>query len=413
MYNLLLCVYQIFIILFVPFYCLAVFFIYTCKDKNYLANRFAFSDQKREGNKKLIWIHSPGYGESIIASTIIKKFIKASDNIQILATTLDQCYSDAIYQDVRVIHQYIPFDFYFFVNRFLNHWKPDLFILVESDIWPLTAALVYKKVPTLYLNARISDNSFKKWIMFKGIANNVFSKFDMIVAQSYQDKEKFVKLGYKGEIQYIENIKILNESLQKETYKKNPDYIFSVSTHKEDEDVIIPAFKSLKAHYPKLRLIIAPRIIDKLDNIVSLANDNGLTYSKISENPEAIDTDIYIVNKMGLSSRYMKISNITFVGGSFAHGGHNPLEPIYYSSVVIFGTDMRNCNSIASDLLFCDAAIQIRDRYDLESQILSILDKEKNSEEYVSAAKKYILDRQNLVLKEYMKHLQKYLENLY
>ena len=413
MYTALLLLYQIFLTLCIPFFCLAGFLLKFYKDKNYFFQRFAFTDKTKDCTKKLIWIHSPGYGESIAAFNVIKNILKTSLDVQILVTTLDQEYCDIIFQDKRVIHQYAVFDLYFFVNRFLKNWRPELFILIESDIWPLTTMLVARKVPMLYLNARISDNSFNKWSLAKHLAKNIFTKFSLIITQSKADREKFLKLGCNKNIHYCENVKLLNDDIGQKRCIKNPNYVFAVSTHKEDEDIIIPAFKTLKAHYPMLKLIIAPRVIDNLSNIINLAGSNGLSYSLKSGACESISTDIYIINKMGVAKEYMNVSNITFVGGSFAHGGHNPLEPMYYSSVVVFGPDMANYNELIADLLSCRAAIQVSGKTHLESQILFLLKQEKSLEPYICAAKKFILNRQSLVLKEYTKHMQNYLRKLY
>ena len=167
------------------------------EDKKRYRERFGISSLKRpEG--RLIWIHATSVGEFKSANTLINHFYK-KNNILVTTTTRSSAnYAKINYGD-KIIHQYLPIDNEKWIEVFLNKWKPNLCIWIESDLWPnITNLIKKKKIKAILLNLRISPNSYKRWFFLRGLYKKMLNTFDYIYAQSLIDQKRIIKLTNKN-----------------------------------------------------------------------------------------------------------------------------------------------------------------------------------------------------------------------
>ena len=189
-------IYQILSTLLIPVIILNIFIrIYRKKeDRLRFIERFGKPTVKTNNEKKILWIHAASIGEFKSSDLIIERYHKVF-NILVTTTTKSSAeYIKEFYKN-KIIHQYIPFDVPLWCSRFLNFWKPNLILWIESDIWPnMLNKIRVKNINCLYLNARISQTSFKKWKGTKNFYRNSLKSFNKIFAQSKDDKKRIQEL---------------------------------------------------------------------------------------------------------------------------------------------------------------------------------------------------------------------------
>jgi 3-deoxy-D-manno-octulosonic-acid transferase len=311
---------------------------------------------KKKTNKK-IWIHASSVGELMSVIPIIKKLEKDKKIKGIILTTSTissaKIFSKLKFQ--KTFHTYFPLDTNFLTIRFIKYWKPELAIFVDSEIWPnMLKNLHLRKIPIIILNARITERSFSRWQIFPSFAKEVFSKISLAMPQNLETlkylkllKVKNIKIA--GNLKYYgkKNIKIKDIKLLRNKFK-NFKIWCAASTHNDEEILIGNLHKNLKKKEKKLITIIIPRHINRSLKIINNLKKIGLkTICHSSKNKIRKDTDIYLVDSYGESSKFYNLTNITFMGGSvIKHGGQNPLEAARFGNFIINGPNVSNFKEI-------------------------------------------------------------------
>lgn len=408
--------YKIFAIFLLPVHiCLLIIRLYIKKeDINRIQERFGIATHQRP-NGKLIWIHAASIGESKVMLTLMNA-LNSQNEVYFLLTsgTLSSANILKGYLSKNAIHQFLPIDNPIFIWKFLYHWKPNLAMIIESEIWPCLITQTAKFCKILLVNGRLSDQSFYKWLRLKPFWRAIIVNFSELLLQSKNDLDKFYKLGSDNAI-YCGNLKFSNKKpYVNQEYKnillntlREKRIIFAVSTHKADEQVIFKIINQIKQRYHNLYFIIAPRHPERTKEIEVLCIQNNLKFSFKSENlvPNAND-DIYIYNAFGDIGALYDVADITFVGGSFDQGGHNPIEPLYFDNAIIFGPDMTNIKEVASMMLNANAAIEISTSQQLLEKLDYLLKHSEILQHYKTNAKKIInqqvLDKYLGIIKTYL-----------
>ena len=320
--------------------------------------KFSIHTKKRCAGK-LIWFHGASVGELLSVIPLIIKLEKKSNIKQILVTsnTLSSSKVLSNYKLTKTIHQFFPIDTNYHSDKFLNHWKPSVAIFIDSEIWPNMLNNIKKKSLSLVLiNARITDKSFKKWMMFRLSAKNIFQKFDICLSANRKSKNHLKSLGAKN-IKYIGNLKFsqtendnvdLNKDIKKFFMKKK--VWCASSTHYNEEKICALTHIKLKVKYKDLITIIIPRHVQRVNKIKNeLQKFNLKVHMHDSKKKIDPQTDIYLVNHFGQTKSFFKICNTIFLGGSIIkHGGQNPLEAVRYGCNVIHGPNVWNFDEIYS-----------------------------------------------------------------
>lgn len=358
---------------------------------------------------KLIWFHAVSIGESLSIISLIHRIRKDDPDVNILVTTSTLASEKLMAQRLpeRCIHQFAPLDFPWIVKAFLDHWKPNAVLWVESEFWPNKLLNVTKRgIPLILLNGRISERSYKFWGAFPTTIKKLLGFFSLIVVQSEEFLTSFKKLGAKnvltfGDLKFF-NIPVpVNESdlkALKQSIGSRPFWL-AASTHHGEEEIVLHIHKRLKKKHPNLLTILLPRHPERAKDILKRTSLS----KKIKQRSQGqmIDdaTDVFLVDTLGEVGTFYKLSPIVFVGGSLVPvGGHNILEPAHFDCAIIHGKHMGNFKSFTSIFDSFDASLCVRGESELQNAVDRLLKNEPLRKDYAKRA--------SLVVKEQKRHLE-------
>ncbi|SMX23831.1 3-deoxy-D-manno-octulosonic acid transferase [Boseongicola aestuarii] len=303
---------------------------------------------------QLVWIHAVGLGELLALRPLIRAMHSEDPKLNFLITSTARSSARVIDSNLppRTIHQFLPLDGPSFVRRFLNHWRPDLSIWSEQDLWPgAIHDADARGTPLAFVNARMSSEAKARRARLKGLYRAIFDRFALISAQDEGSAAAIAALG--GTVNAPNcNLKPAAQPLAvDEQALKSFRALLSgravwvaASTHADDEDVVLHAQTLLLAKDPTALLILVPRSPDRAADIVAAIEAAGLSYATRSadEFPEA-DTQVYLADSFGELGIWYRLARSAFVGGSFGGlGGHNPWEAICLGVTVHVGPDTQN-----------------------------------------------------------------------
>tara|TARA_B100000029_G_scaffold506357_1_gene588972 strand:- start:537 stop:1814 length:1278 start_codon:yes stop_codon:yes gene_type:complete len=314
----------------------------------------------QRGEGFLIWFHVASVGEAMSILPLIDDCVKEKKINKILITSITlssgKILSKRFGESEKLIHQYLPFDISFLTKKFLNHWKPNLCIFIDSEIWPnLILQISEEKIPLLLINARITEKSFKRWKLLNNFARKIFNKFDLCIS-SNKETEFFLKSLGAENIKNYGNLKFSNtqgssnKKLNSEILNKieNRKIWCAASTHPGEENFCAKVHIKIKKNFNNILTIIIPRHIDRTNKIASELrnlNLNVVLYSKWNELSK--DTDILIIDSYGESLKFYDISKCVFVGKSISKNiikdsGQNPIEPARLGCKIFHGPNINN-----------------------------------------------------------------------
>jgi 3-deoxy-D-manno-octulosonic-acid transferase len=415
--NILLKIYQIFSIIILPFLLLLI--LYRKKKlkehPQRFLERFAITKIAKPQNCQLFWVHAVSVGESNSAWILIENLLKFSPNIHILFTSTSTTSAQIIEQKIlqnelfknRVIHQFLPIDSYFIVQKFLNHWKPRACIFVESEIWPNFIYCARKKaILSFLINARISQKTASKWLFLIKLGFNIFDYFSAIFAQSLQDKNLLQNLT-KNNIFYEGNLKSQNSKLAVDEKKLQELKLqigdrkiwLCASTHDGEEELILQTHFRLKKQFSDLLTIIVLRHPNRANKVCELLKN--IKFSQRSKNQIITEpTEIYLVDSLGELGTFYSLVNFAFIGGSLLEiGGHNPFEAIQLNCAVISGSQVFNFAEIYQDLQQKNAGEIVKNVDELYEIVHKFLQNPIEVMSYNDNAQKAIFNSQNTVQK--------------
>ena len=326
------------------------------EDQKRFVEKFSIPSKRRQ-NGPLIWFHACSVGEVLSIIPLIKYYEKNNDVNQILITTSTLSSSKVLkkFKFKKTIHQFYPIDHFIFVNSFLNYWKPNISIFMESEIWPcMFHNLKHKGIPLILLNARITKKTFNRWLKFKNFTKSILNNIKIAYPQNKETKLYLKKLGLNNYSQ-IGNIKFAeyddaNQNLDKKLnlLLKNRKFWVASSTHNSEEIFFAETHQILKRKYNDIITIIIPRHIHRVKEIVSELQGLELKANLHSLRPKNLkNTDIYIVDTFGETKKFHKLSATVFLGGSIINrGGQNPLEAARYGAKILHGPFVSNFTDI-------------------------------------------------------------------
>lgn len=319
----------------------------------------------------LVWMHAASVGETIAIMPLIRELRRRE--IHILLTTGTVTSANLVQSRLadEVIHQYVPLDVKFPIKRFVAYWKPDACITAESEIWPTTVSeLARRYIPQIRVNARISDRSFDRWRNYGSIAEALFEKMALVVAQSDLDAERFRDLGawpviVSGNLKSDTDPPPCDETLLARYRKEIGDRQTwaAISTFDGEEQAVATVHRALKAKNGQLTILV-PRHPDRADAIETMLKEAGLTVARRSRNdPLTPETDIFLGDSIGEMGLYLRLTEIAFVGKSLAaaEGGQNPLEPAMLGCAVLSGPHIQNFRDAYQHLVRKGGARIVRD----------------------------------------------------
>lgn len=325
----------------------------------------------------LVWLHGASVGESLSVLPLVERLTAREAALSALVTTGTVTSAKLMAERLppRALHQFAPLDHPKFVARFLDHWRPDMALFVESEFWPNLLLQTRAASPFMALvNGRVSPRSFETWSKRPKTIRYLLSQFDVLIAQDRQNAERLSELSGRA-VPAFGNLKNAAAPLPadagalaalKEAIGDRP-VLLAASTHPGEESAVIAAARLLQTEQPRLLVIAAPRHPARGAEVETLAARAGLRTARRSGGAAiAPDTDFYIADTLGELGLFYRIAGAAFVGGSLVDkGGHNPLEPARLGPAILHGPHIFNFAETYADMRSAGGAALVRNEREL------------------------------------------------
>jgi 3-deoxy-D-manno-octulosonic-acid transferase len=319
----------------------------------------------------LIWTHGASVGEMLALIPLVEGLRARNFHVLVTSGTVTSARLAEERLPPGVVHQFIPLDAPRFTERFIAHWRPNLALLAESDLWPnLIMSCNAAGIPMILVNGRLSERSFTRWRYLPKTIGRLLGSFDLCLMQSDADAERYSDLGA-PRVNMTGNLKLdvpappvdANKLATMRALLRQRPLIAAASTHPGEEAVIIDAHRRLRQSFPGLLTIIAPRHPERGPGVVEIATAAGLNAISRSRGllPDR-GTDVYVADTMGELGLIYRLAPIVFMGGSLVrHGGQNPIEAAKLGAAILHGPHVWNFADIYSMLDEANGAEEVLD----------------------------------------------------
>ncbi len=376
------------------------------EDPARLNERKGIASQPRASGK-VVWLHAASVGESQMLMPVILRILSEHPNFHIVVTTGTVTSATLLAEQLpkNAVHQYAPADHPKAVNAFLDHWKPNLALFAESELWPnMIMHTNARNIPMALINARMSSASIERWARRgKNSGKTLLACFDLILAADTATANGLTWLMGR-DIEAAGNLKDAAPALpvDKAALKKLKSALgrrpvwCAASTHKGEEKLIAKTVCEVKAKKPKSLLILAPRHPERAAEVKDIYVKAGLNVLRRSSNRMPTDaTDVYLVDRIGKMGLVYSLSKIAFVGGSLLDGltGHNPLEPARLDCAVITGPHISSFADTYMSMLAFDGVDRVLSPDELAPSVLKYMQDVKARNAKTQAALKYAKSR--------------------
>ena len=316
-----------------------------------LGERYGFASLPRPAGR-LVWVHAASVGETNAVLPLIGRLTAMGFKVLFTSTTLTSSRVAAARLPEGAVHQFGPVDITRYVDRFLDHWQPELAVFVESELWPIIIRRLHRRaVPLAIVNARLSERSFRGWRRFAGTAGALFSRIALCLAQSEEDGARFRTLGA-ANVQVTGNLKFDTPILSADAGEverlrsligQRPLWI-AASTHEGEEEIVADAHRLLRDRHPGLLTIVVPRHPERGAAVrAMLAGRRLAVVQRARGEPLVREVDVYVADTLGELGLFYRLAPIAFLGGSLVpHGGQNPIEPARLEAAVLHGPHVGN-----------------------------------------------------------------------
>jgi 3-deoxy-D-manno-octulosonic-acid transferase len=332
----------------------------------------------------LVWVHGASVGEIVSVFPLLERIHRGGFSVLLTSGTVTaaQIANDRLPDGV--LHQFSPIDTPKYVRRFLDHWRPNLALLTESELWPnLIMQSSETGMPMVLINGRLSPRSFARWKKMRRTAGSLLSRIDLLLVQEPDDARRFATLGAKRVVT-TGNLKFdvsppdaePQQLAAMERTLSNRPVILAASTHAGEEEVIIEAHRRLRRTTRGLITIIAPRHPQRGFAVAEIAEQYGLPAVLRSRGhlPDR-GTEIYIADTIGEMGLFYRLAPIVFMGGSLTkRGGQNPIEPAKIGNAILHGPYVSNFNAIYAELNRAHGAATVTDTESLANSVQRLLD---------------------------------------
>jgi len=369
----------------------------------------------------LVWLHAASVGEALSVLTLIDRLLERPLGVLVTSGTVTSAHLLAERLPDRVLHQYVPVDRPAWVARFLDHWRPDLALWVESELWPnLLTATHDRGVPLVLVNARMSARSHARWRRAPRTAAALLALFDLALAQDEAFADRLRDLGARH-VAVAGNLKLAAAPLP-----ADPDALatlqvqigarprwLAASLHPGEDGAVWTAHEIAARTSPDLLTVAVPRHPHRGPEFAAAARARGLTVAlRSAGDPVAPDTAVYVADGMGELGLFYRLADIVFVGGSLIlHGGQNLLEPAQLASALLHGPSTDNFASIVAALDDVDGSVRVADGAELGAAITRLLADPAEVARLAEAAAG-VAAAQAHVLDDIAAHLEPYLDRL-
>lgn len=343
--------------------------------------KFANQNMPISSEDKVIMLHGVSVGEVIALENLAKQIKTSFPDYKLALTTGTKTGQEIAQKKFAGIADYItyfPFDIPHCSDKFLKKLRPQAVLIAETELWPNFAYSCRKKnIPLIVINGRISDSTFKTYKLAKIFFKQVFKNFTAFLMQSREDADKVLQLGADSEkVEVMGNLKFDIQKREADINLGQEGFrvIIAGSTHKGEDEIILTAFTNLKKEFPDIKLLIAPRHLQRTSNVEALVKSTGLSYGLRSSNANFKEKEIIILDTLGELGKMYSICSFAFIGGSFNKtGGHNPLEAAVFNKPALSGPSIHNFKDIYEILSRTDAGKVVNTGKELEFSMKKLL----------------------------------------
>ena len=326
----------------------------------------------------VVWAHAASLGESRVLFPIVDDILKQSQaSILFTTATVTAAHLVAEQYDQRVIHQFAPYDRRSWMAAFLDHWRPDLAIRAESEIWPHSFQFLAERgTPLVLVNAKLRQRNARNWSWSGRLAQATFPAVSLALCQDEQTASNLLKLGARaafttGDLKTAATpLPFDAQALERfgAELGERPTWI-AASTHGGEDPLILDIHQRLKSTLPNVLTLIAPRHPERGALILKDAKAAGFSCSTWSSGDVlSPTTDVVIIDTIGDLGLFYRLAQAAFVGKSLTgQGGQNPTEPALLQRPVAFGPHMENFSGAAAGLLEAGGAQQVTSSAELYS----------------------------------------------
>ncbi len=346
-----------------------------------------------------IWLHGVSVGEILAAAPLVRELKNLLPQASLIVTTgteTGQAVARKSFPPLGAQVCYFPLDIPWAVSRYLRHFRPQVFVTLESELWPNFLSQAHKAGVRLALvNGRVSDKTFRRYLKYRRYIIDILENIELFAAGSPQDYERYQALGITpGKLHLTGNLKIdrLLQSrepvkvsefrqllqLPEESADRLPVFL-AASTHPGEEDVVLETYQALRSPYPALLLLLAPRHPERAPELGRLLKQFHLQFHLFSSLKSGNETRVHpvvIIDTIGDLFSLYGLANAAFVGGSLAdHGGQNILEPAAWGLAPIYGPHLQNFRWAQNILEEAGAGIMIKNVPTLTAALRRLLDR--------------------------------------
>ena len=350
----------------------------------HLGERYGFPATAAKG--RLLWLHAVSVGETRAAAPLIAALLARYPDHCLLLTHMTPTGRETgrLFVDRtpdRVVQAYLPYDLPDAVGRFLDHFRPELGLFMETELWPnLIAAAKSRRIPLALINARLSARSQRGYARFAALSRPAFAALDRVCAQTAADAERLQALGARSPI-VTGNLKfdvtpdaalLRQGSDWRQAFGERPVWLVA-SSRDGEETLVLDALREIGL--PGLLLVLVPRHPQRFDEVAALVTTRGLTLKRRSrdELPSA-DTKVWLGDSMGEMPAYYASADVALIGGSLLpFGGQNLIEAAACGCPVVVGPHTTNFAQAADDAVASGAARRIVGAEALASAVSEIL----------------------------------------
>ena len=374
----------------------------------FLRHHFGFVPTIKKGESKILWLHALSLGEVKAAAPVLKKLHNKIPYLKIVVSvTTDSGYEGAV-EHLKIADKifFHPLDCLPFTYLALSRIKPDLYIVTDTGFWPgLTDQLHKQNTPQILFNGRISHRSAKGYLKAGSLFKTMFQQFDRLCMQNKNSEQAAAALGVDpdkveviGDPKFdsLQPLTVEDRNRLRKTFllKEDTPVWVAGSTHTGEEEIILNAHQQLREKHPDLILILAPRRIERINEVAALLQKKNLSFARRSS--LEISEPVILLDTMGELAKVYSLGQMAFIGKSLIEpgGGHSLIEPLSHGVAVLHGPHIENIGHVADEAHTNGLAFTVHNAEEIVKTVHSLLRHKERRMELAEKAKKLIEDQQ-------------------
>lgn len=365
------------------------------EDRRRSGERYGRTAVRRPAGR-LVWVHAASVGETNAVLPLVGRLTAAGFRVLFTTATVTSAEIATRRLPEGAFHQFVPVDIATYVDRFLDHWRPEFVVFVESEIWPtIITRLEEAVVPLVLVNARLSERSWRGWRRVSAVARALFSRIGLVLAQSEEDGARFRSLGAR-KVLVTGNLKFDTPPLAADPGEferlesaigQRPLWV-AASTHEGEEAMVADAHRLIRERHPGLLTILVPRHPERGNVVREVLASRRLSVAQRSRGePLLREIDVYLADTLGELGLFYRAAPIAFLGGSLIpHGGQNPIEPTRLVTAVLHGPHVHNFADIYDSLDRAAPGAPVTDARSLAAEVMALIGSPKLAADRAMAA---------------------------